>query len=57
MPDLTPIQIIGGLATSAVSGGGASSFFTWLTGRSKTASEGKAYTMGAVDHGGADRHG
>jgi exonuclease VII small subunit len=50
MPDLTPIQIIGGLATSAVSGGGASSFFTWLTTRKKSTAEGKAYTMGAVDH-------
>jgi uncharacterized protein YlxW (UPF0749 family) len=44
--ELSPLEIVGGIAGSAVSGTGVSAFFNWLTGRQKT----KAYTMGAVDH-------
>lgn len=44
--ELSPWEIIGGVASSAVGGSGVSAFFNWMTGRQKT----KAYTMGAVDH-------
>ena len=44
------MQIVGGAVTTALGGGGISSFFAWLGGRKKTEAEAKAYAQGAVDH-------
>jgi hypothetical protein len=43
--ELSPLQVIGGLVSTAVGGGGVTAFFNWLGTRDKA----QAYAKGLVD--------